>query len=285
MHPNAKHLLAEHNLTRYAALLEESLKPAVRFSVSPMTSDPPVGASRVGGRPDLPPGFQWPENKGRPLDFLLQVNLADLVGYHHPEMPTVGVVTFFYDLENQPWGFDPDNLHGFRVHYHPNADGLVRVEALPHVEYALPESKMTFREVETLPHCGSLACEELLGQMPLEDDEDDTYFEFVEAYDRLYSDSFTSHQFFGHSSNIQNDMQLEAQLVTNGIYCGDGSGFDDPRIDALAEDAGQWQLLLQLDSDDRVHMWGDNGMLYFWIRGEDLRAAVFDRVWMTLQCY
>jgi len=31
-------------------------------------------------------------------------------------------------------------------------------------------------------------------------------------------------------------------------------------------------------------MWGDMGMLYFWIRAEDLAARRFERVWMILQC-
>lgn len=44
-------------------------------------------------------------------------------------------------------------------------------------------------------------------------------------------------------------------------------------------------LLLQLDSDQDANlMWGDAGLLYFWIRTEDLVAGRFDRVWMTLQC-
>jgi uncharacterized protein YwqG len=32
-------------------------------------------------------------------------------------------------------------------------------------------------------------------------------------------------------------------------------------------------------------MWGDLGMLYYWIREEDLAARRFDRVWGISQCY
>ena len=46
------------------------------------------------------------------------------------------------------------------------------------------------------------------------------------------------------------------------------------------------RLLLQVDSMDAPRMmWGDVGMLYFLIRGEDLAARNFDAVWLTLQCY
>ena len=120
--------------------------------------------------------------------------------------------------------------------------------------------------------------------MPLADEEEDCYDDFAREYRQLFAHGPTSHQFFGHSANIQGDMQLEAQLVTNGLYCGDGTDYDDPRAATLAETADQWQLLLQLDSDERIEMWGDSGMLYYWIRRDDLVAGDFSRIWMTLQC-
>jgi uncharacterized protein YwqG len=84
---------------------------------------------------------------------------------------------------------------------------------------------------------------------------------------------------------IQGDMQLEAQLVSNGLYCGNPSGYEDPRRETLEPGADEWVLLLQFDSDSRIDvMWGDLGMLYFWIRKSDLAERRFDRTWMTVQC-
>jgi uncharacterized protein YwqG len=80
-------------------------------------------------------------------------------------------------------------------------------------------------------------------------------------------------------------MDLECQLVSNGLYCGDESGYNDARAKLLEENRSDWVLLLQIDSDDFCEMmWGDCGMLYFWIRKEDLAARNFDDVWMILQC-
>ncbi|UDQ99492.1 DUF1963 domain-containing protein [Lentisphaerota bacterium WC36G] len=31
--------------------------------------------------------------------------------------------------------------------------------------------------------------------------------------------------------------------------------------------------------------WGDSGMIYFWIRKQDLKARNFENVWLHLQCY
>ena len=80
-------------------------------------------------------------------------------------------------------------------------------------------------------------------------------------------------------------MQLEAQLVTNGLYCGSPTGREDPRRKTLEPGADDWVLLLQFDSEDTIDvMWGDCGMLYYWIRNDDLANGRFDNVWMTLQC-
>ena len=80
-------------------------------------------------------------------------------------------------------------------------------------------------------------------------------------------------------------MDLEAQLVSHGIYCGDPSGYQSPRAKELRAGAADWSLLFQIDSDeDGEMMWGDAGMLYFWIRREDAAQGKFDKTWVILQC-
>ena len=80
-------------------------------------------------------------------------------------------------------------------------------------------------------------------------------------------------------------MDLECQLVSNGLYCGDSSGYNDPRRERLEAGRSDWILLLQLDSDDDAGMmWGDCGMLYFWIKKSDLKDNMFENCWMILQC-
>jgi uncharacterized protein YwqG len=40
-----------------------------------------------------------------------------------------------------------------------------------------------------------------------------------------------------------------------------------------------------MDTDDELDvMWGDGGMLYFWVEEEAARAGRFDNVWLVLQC-
>jgi uncharacterized protein YwqG len=90
----------------------------------------------------------------------------------------------------------------------------------------------------------------------------------------------------GHSDNIQGPMEPECQLVTNGLYCGNASAYHDPRAKKLAKHAYDWVLLFQVDSEDDKTgmMWGDVGILYFWIKAEDLKNKQFDNCWFILQC-
>lgn len=85
-----------------------------------------VGASKFGGRPDVPADFVWPvfetdtreddQVKERPLAFLAQFDCAQLAPLD-PEglLPKEGVLSFFYELESQRWGYDPKDAGCARV--------------------------------------------------------------------------------------------------------------------------------------------------------------------------
>ena len=50
--------------------------------------------------------------------------------------------------------------------------------------------------------------------------------------------------------------------------------------------AAEWELLLQVDSDEaNGMMWGDMGRLYFLIHRDDLQARRFEKAWMIWDCY
>lgn len=283
-----KELLDAAGLSRIGSILEEYSLPAIGFSLAEPAGSQGRGTSKVGGSPDLPKEFDWPLNKERPIDYLLQINLKDL--QPHPQqaaLPAGGLLTFFYDILDEPWGYDPKDQDGFRVLYTADLGGL-QPKPIPNDENALPERSMTFYSKVTLPNSGSRAYDKMTADAHLSDDEEDRYLEFLSDYEALYSANQSSahHQMLGHSANIQGDMQLEAQLVTNGIYCGDPTGYEDPRANVLEKGADDWMLLLQFDSDESVDvMWGDCGMLYYWVQSDDLKDSCFENVWMTSQCY
>jgi len=281
-----KETIRRHGLEKYEEEILGSVLPAIGFSVTRTAEESGAPVSKLFGRAWLPRAQQWPEHDGRPLDFLLQVDLSDVADRPGASvLPPSGMLSFFYDLKEQPWGFDPKDLGGFRIIYTPALDEMVPRE-VPDTECALAEYGLTFSDQEMVPHPESTSARDMTSRFS--DSEMDAYFELMEGSEGPYrqgrEDGF--HHLLGHSQNVQADMQLEAQLVTNGLYCGDATGYRDPRAKGLESGAADWKLLLQLDTDDAAgFMWGDCGTLYYWIRKQDLAEREFGQVWMGLQCY
>jgi len=113
------------------------------------------------------------------------------------------------------------------------------------------------------------------------------YDEYRALSDELTkSGGLTHHHLLGHPQLIQNPMELECQLASNGIYCGGPSGYQGERAKALEAGASDWRLLLQIDTDEEGPgwMWGDVGRIYFWVKQQDLKALRFDDAWLIFQC-
>ena len=77
-------------------------------------------------------------------------------------------------------------------------------------------------------------------------------------------------------------MQGECQFAANGVSTGGEIDVSDARRTTLEKGITDWQLLLQIDSDDSMEtMWGDAGRVYFWIREQDLKNQDFGKVWLS----
>jgi len=267
--------LSKAGMSAIGAELSDLSRECVRMHSEPCLDESvSVGGSKLGGLPDLPPGIAWPKWKSSYLSFVAQVNLAEL-----PEtdlLPNVGVLSFFYDSEQSVWGFDPNDKEGFRFWYFPEVSRVSRTEKLETLRF--PCAQLSFERFLSLPDSSLEPVRDLL--LKIEDSKQ--YYDFVGKH----AGAAPQHQILGWPHVIQGDMALECQLVTNGIYTGNASGYKDPRRKELERGASDWTLLVQIDSDDNARMaWGDAGMLYIWIRRQDLASRAFDKAWTILQCF
>ena len=191
-------------------------------------------------------------------------------------LPADGLLLFFYD-QDQPWGYSPEDSDRFRVMLVD--DFGLRGVAPPGNVARLPSCKLSLAQKTTIPDILSMEVEELV----LSNVESDDYVEMSEAYAKRFPGP--EHQMLGHPVLVQGDMRLEVALVAAGYDCGDGSAFQSEAAQELVHEVTAWKLLLQLDSDDDAGMmWGDAGLLYFWIHEDDLAQRDFTRVRVVLQC-
>ncbi|TCI47299.1 DUF1963 domain-containing protein [Exiguobacterium sp. SH3S2] len=208
-----------------------------------MREEVAIGHSKFGGYPDLPSGSDHP---GDNLTFLAQFRLSDFAGCESVEaLPKEGLLSFFYDLEEQPWG-DKDERHLWRVIYTEET----RLERI-RVGEALNERAVAFEE-SYAPNV------DLLFNLMTEDE--------YTALEALF-DEGEVHAIGGHPDEIQNDVFEEIE----DTY---GDRFKRPFL-----------LFQMDSSEELDIMFGDVGILYFLIPTEALQAQRFEETEMIMQCY
>lgn len=273
--------LDEYGLAGYFDAVRTQLRNAITLDFDKDADAATPGSSRLGGTPDLPSAVDWPRHQGRPLAFLAQIDCAQVNTFDHAdELPGQGWLYLFYDAQQQPWGFDPADAGSVRVLFHPGDGAALAPRPFPDdlpIEVRFKATGLRFAATADLPDPDSH-----FADYGFDDDEHEAWFDLLEDGKLARGCGML----LGHSRNIQNGQELQCQLVTHGLYCGNASGYEDPRRAQLEAGASQWRLLLQLDSEDTTGMhWGDSGRLYIWLRADDLRERRFERAWAILQCH
>jgi hypothetical protein len=230
-------------------VIERLAAPGVGLRTRDATPrDLAIGASRLGGDPDLPAGAPWPEGTEGPLLFVVQVDLAEIASFDLDGLlPSEGLLSLFVDR----WGGE---VH---VSY---AAPSAPFERFP-VPSAVPRRFQplgldVFLELH-LPQPGS----------PTIDAEEDTWTsDEGDAYwDELWlpwreeqrpgaAGTCGVHQLFGHAVPESESSVMAGELVLFGI-----------------------------DSDDRANMeWGDVHTLWVLISAADLAAQRWSRARATM---
>jgi hypothetical protein len=141
-------------------------RPALRMEpVAEAAKKIPIGASKIGGLPDLPPDVAWPTGDNCKAiynddtagveglaGFLAQVNLEEIaLTQAAKDLPKTGVLSFFcfQDMENDR----PDTI-GARALLLPSPSRLLRKHApkdLSQGNDAIPTERLYFEETLDLP--------------------------------------------------------------------------------------------------------------------------------------
>jgi uncharacterized protein YwqG len=232
------------------------------------TDDVPLGASRLGGDPDLPRDLEWPAWEHGPLDFLAQLDLTEVDAAFG--LPATGSLLFFADFE-RCLGLQHSDRDGFRVIW--TRDELERRTA-PDGATRYACGRVRFREHASVPPSDVVD----VGGADVPDEEFDALHDLREAFGVV-----EVHQLFGHADLIQHPVEDETVQAITGVR-GERS-FDRDKWEQVKDQAREWRLLLQIASDGNLdYMWGDVGVLYFAIRRDALDRPGPENTWYVFQC-
>lgn len=276
--------------------LAKSVRNSIRIEASGNVNGKAV--SRIGGRPDVPADFKWEYYEGedyldksvkkRPLSFIAQFDLAEISRFDTENLlPKTGLLSFFYEMDTQRWGFDPKDKGCARVYWFEDINALHTAEFPDDLEDSFRLPAISF---DAKSETSFQSYEDFMLQRP----------KMIESWDEFdtaakslgIKDVEESSKLLGWADPIQGNMTMECELVNRGYYLGDPQGWSNvtPRDRQEAEQWANrdWLPLLQLDSlfdKNGSLQFGDDGRIYFYIRRDDLAARNFNNVWLILQCF
>ncbi len=260
--------LDDKKVIHYTELLKSFSRDAIQISLAQDDNAPlPTGCSKYGGRPDVADDFQWPhDNSGYPLSLLLQIDCADLAFLDREGLlPTSGHLYFFYELSEMRRDGKKNSV---RVIYNDKPSSQLHPLDYPvnlDKHYQLQECRLQFSQITSLPDI------EEIGHLTHKPFKTIDNLEFEEASAQLLEEYWTGSEGIGN-------MLGYAFLIQKPIV----------------KDLSNHVLLLELDSseywqeDVKTHhnlQFGNDGIIYFYIKREDLRARRFDNIKFALQCY
>lgn len=252
-------------LTRFHSFLSTAVQPAAQLNAKIAKHPLSPVSSKFGGMPYLPANATLPSNpQAQTLSFVGQLNFAELLAklpMLAEVLPSQGILQFFYDLEENPWGGGIEDGEYWRVLFHPHPE-VEHCQSVVNTSTASEEASVDYSLLHSFPDV------EILNEIfTLSETEEEAYLEFMDTDDN------SKHQVLGYPWSIQGDPCFEAQSMAKQYFPNDDSH-------------EAWHLLWQIDSDEVLNfMWGDMGMIYLLIRESDLVKADFSKVMMVLQCY
>jgi uncharacterized protein YwqG len=271
----------EAGLGHLAEPLMEVASPAIRLTPHQLEEAGPPGSTRLGGLPDLPPGVAWPVVDGVLLEFVGQFRLEDVAPYDvEGRLPQTGMLYFFFD--GMLTGYDRGEGKDRRaVLYYDGAPDVLERREVPTHDYGYffhvyNPCALSYETVWTLPSGEEISEDYFFpAVVPILGRKDRTPYQEMRRPLLDYS-----HRLLGHPDEVQGGemrLALVEKLDTEGRFA--YQDYDYQNKDELIAEMRRWRLLAQFTSDLEADMsWGSGGLIYFWIREEDLAAHRFDQV-------
>ncbi|MDO3410811.1 YwqG family protein [Saccharibacillus sp. CPCC 101409] len=271
-----------HGFEHASGYLLRTAKQIVALSKKEADRYPQIGNSRIGGEPDLPEMLEWPtDSDGDLMSFVLQLNAAELEDTER-RLPTEGVLFFFVgdyglEVEHRVLYASARQMEGAR---RTAAPGELKLEENgPYRPF-----KLNAQSSLELPGYAYVDEEAVESEEHGWEEYEDLNFALHEEDERPVV------KMFGYAEGQHGDDEYMAALElfgcestydpTEAIERLAGALGGDPEL--ARREVADILMLAEIDSDDDVgFMWGDAGVLHFFIRKEDLLRGRFDRTYCS----
>lgn len=296
-------LIREVGLGHVEEKLMQAARPSVRLHLHPVDEATiPIGGTKFGGAPDLPPGFEWPIWQGYPesdrsryppgeftrddgaQEFLAQLRLEDLVIYNlGGALPASGILYFFCATWKAALGWDPEDRDCWKV-FHYNGDLSKLARRLPPSPGPGQNETGYWATEDTLLTCLRIEYQPDLTLPEFNDPKSYAALGLSEAEEERYEELFVRLGWLQEGGQPTYVPPIHRLLGFPQIV----------QYDTNAPDPDQnWRLLLQLDTEDVTGSrmpdaitlnWQGAGRGYFYIPAQALAEQNFDAVWVDMQC-
>ncbi len=227
-----------------------------------------LGQTKIGGLPDLPESLQWPSHhSGKHLAFLAQINLAEVSQVISLEnLPGSGILYFFsvygwqVEGDSDPQLPEASSEEGWtQVLYQSEMNVPLRRRKLPSDVNGFKPTAVEFIPVLSLPD----GKEPVVTALKWKEDDLEHYdWDLVLSYRKVRNKPLrkaSPHLLLGYAEYEQECPKVVAE---NNL-----------------------QLLFQLATDFKADMcWGDGGLIYFWMKPEDIVRRDFSTIFVDYQC-
>ena len=241
------------------------------------------GDSRLGGLPTVDSDFDWPVDPGGdPLPFVGQVDCGDIRQVCGESLlPEDGVLILFYDIRQQPSGYQPSHRGRWAIRYSRSRNTLAKPpEGM--ANDGIRQLQLTAVGDLTLPESDSAE----IAELRLSPDEADRYESLLDELKGIHGTGVRRkiHRILGWPDAIQHDPAILAQLASSGLDAGEPSTYQLESATALLDNRKSWRLIAQIDSEESAGvLWGLYGRIYFMMKEPDVRRRSWDAAWVVLQ--
>ncbi len=209
----AVELIRAHAPVRLQEPLIELLRPTIALSATRAEdSEIAIGASKFGGAPDVPQGFEWPTWNDKPLGFLAQINLEEVAAFDVEELlPKSGLLLFFFFALDTGYAENDAAWRGSWRVFHFECEDLIRL--------TVPE-ELNSEEFQTVFPCSLTLQAEWTTKLPpnpqlTTEEIEQLYRVFFELFDRPKP----RHRLWGWPNEVQESVApLTACFFPVGVH-------------------------------------------------------------------